>query len=201
MVNLLLIVACVRNQKTFMSSKYKPGDNQLPHFITFSTVDWIDVFTRDIYREILIDSIKYCQKNKGLCLNAWVIMTNHLHLIMSGRKQKLISDILRDFKKFTSKQILQAIENNPKESRKNWLLYMFGRAGKRNSNNEDFQFWQQDYHPIELNNPEILRQKLDYLHENPVRAGFVYEPQQYVYSSAVDYYTDRQGLIEIEYLW
>ncbi|MEO8771908.1 MAG: hypothetical protein ABI402_17560 [Ferruginibacter sp.] len=127
-------------------------------------------------------------------------MNNHLHLIASAKIDFTISNILRDFKKFTSKQIFKAIKENPNESRRDWMVYMFERAGKRNSNNKDFQFWQQDNHPIELSNPAMLKQKLDYLHENPVRAGIVFEPQDYVYSSAVDYYTNRNGRILIEHL-
>jgi len=134
-------------------------------------------------------------------LNAGIIMTNHVHLIMSAKKDFIISNILRDLKKYTSKQIVQAIKENPKESRREWMIYMFERAGKRNSNNKDFQFWQQGNHPIELSTPAMLNQKLDYLHENPVKAGIVYEPQEYVYSSAIDYYTTRKGLIEIEHLY
>lgn len=133
-------------------------------------------------------------------LHAWIIMTNHVHLILSAKKGFRISDMLRDLKKYTSKQIFEAIKENPKESRKAWMTYMFERAGKRNSNNKNFQFWQQDNHPIELSTPKMLRQRIDYLHENPVKAGYVFEPQEYVYSSAIDYFTNIKDLIEIEHL-
>ena len=184
-----------------MSTKYKTGDDLLPHFITFSVVEWIDALTRNEHKDIFIESLKHCTKEKGMQLNAWILMTNHVHLIMSAKKDFIISNILRDLKKYTSKQIFHAIEENPKESRREWMIYMFERAGKRNSNNKDFQFWQQNNHPIELSTPAMLKQKLDYLHENPVRAGIVYEPQDYVYSSAIDYYTTRKGLIEIQHLY
>ncbi|MEO6669796.1 MAG: transposase [Ferruginibacter sp.] len=149
-----------------MSVKYKTGDDQLPHFITFSVVHWIDALTRNEYKDIIVESLKHCIKNKGLVLNAWIIMSNHLHLIGSSKIEFTISNVLRDLKKFTSKQIVKAIKESPKESRKEWMTYMFERAGRRNSNNKDFQFWQQDNHPIELSNPVMLKQKLDYL---PVR--------------------------------
>jgi REP element-mobilizing transposase RayT len=183
-----------------MSVKYKVGDNELSHFITFSIIEWIDALTRNEYKDIIVESLKHCITLKGLRLNAWIIMSNHLHLIMSASKDLMIGDILRDFKKFTSKQIFNAIKENPKESRREWMIYMFERAGKRNSNNKDFQFWNQDNHPIELSTPLMLKQRLDYLHENPVRAGIVFEPQDYVYSSACDYYGNRKGMIEIEHL-
>ena len=183
-----------------MSVKYKTGDDELPHFITFSVVEWIDALTRNEYKDIILESLEYCIDKKGMRLFAWIIMTNHVHLIMSAKMGFTISNILRDLKKFTSKQILKAVQENPKGSRKEWMIYMFGRAGERNSNNKEFQFWQQDNHPIELSTPLMLRQRLDYLHENPVRAGIVYEPEDYVYSSAIDYYTTGKGKIKIEHL-
>jgi REP element-mobilizing transposase RayT len=83
-----------------MSSKYKSGENEVPHFVTFTIVGWIDVFTRALYKDILVDSLAFCTKNKGLELHAWVIMTNHVHLIIST-KQNSISDFVRDIKKYT----------------------------------------------------------------------------------------------------
>jgi putative transposase len=183
-----------------MSTKYKFGDNEIAHFITFSVINWIDALTRNEYKDIVVESLQYCIKEKGLQLHAGVIMSNHVHLIASAKQGFMLTNILRDLKKFTSNKIFKAIEENPKESRKEWMLWMFKRAGKRNSNNKDFQFWQQDNHPIELNTAEMLKQRLDYLHQNPVRAGIVYEPQDYVYSSGIDYCTTMKGRILIEHL-
>ncbi|MBK9485389.1 MAG: transposase [Chitinophagaceae bacterium] len=182
-----------------MSSKYKPGEDAIAHFVTFSVVGWIDVFSREIYKEIFVNSLKYCQESKGLTLHAWVIMTNHVHLIISTNTNR-IEDIVRDLKKYTSKQIIKAIQENPTESRKEWMLNLFNFAGKSNSNNKQYQFWKQDYHPIELNTADKLKDRLDYLHENPVRSGLVWEPWHYKYSSAIDYYTNENGLIKIEHL-
>lgn len=183
-----------------MSRKYKPGHDGMAHFVTFSVVNWIDALTRIEYRDIIVESLQYCCANKGLVLHAWVILSNHIHLVISTTGVQKISFVIRDLKKFTSKKIVMAIESHPRESRKEWMLWMFDRAGKKNSNNKDFQFWQQDYHPIELSTPAILRQKMNYLHENPVKAGIVFEPQDYVYSSGIDYYTTRKGKIEINFL-
>ena len=104
-----------------MSTKYKTGDDLLPHFITFSVVEWIDAFTRNEYKDIFIESLKHCSREKGMQLNAWILMTNHVHLIMSVKKDFIISNILRDLKKYTSKQIFHAIKENPKESRRECL--------------------------------------------------------------------------------
>lgn len=180
-----------------MSSKYKPGDDALPHFITFSVVGWVDVFSRSIYKDIIVNSLKYCQDNKGLNLHAWVIMTNHIHLIFST-ETNTISNLVRDIKKFSSKKIIEAITDSQEESRKEWMLNLFRFAGAGNSNNKEFQFWKQDYHPIELNTSYRCEQRLNYLHENPVRSGLVWEPWHYKYSSAIDYYTNEKGLLKIE---
>ena len=144
-----------------MSTKYTFSDSNLLHFVSFAVVDWIDVFTRIIYKEIVVDSLRHCQKKKGLELYGWVIMTNHLHMIISATANSL-SNIMRDFKKHTSLQIKDAITNNP-ESRKEWMMERFTKAGKTNSNNDSFQFWEQDNHPLLLNNIEIAHQKLDYI--------------------------------------
>ncbi len=182
-----------------MSSKYKVGEDAIAHFVTFSVIGWIDVFSREYYKEIFTNSLKHCQENKGLNLHAWVIMTNHVHLIISNNTNK-IEDIVRDLKKYTSKQIMAAIQESQTESRKEWMMNLFSFAGKSNNNNKDFQFWKQDYHPIELNSAERLKERLDYLHENPVRSGLVWEPWHYKYSSAIDYYTNEHGLLAIEHL-
>jgi putative transposase len=182
-----------------MSSKYKPGEDAIPHFVTFTVVGWIDVFSRERYKELFVESLKYCQENKGMILHAWVIMTNHVHLIISSDSNKL-ENIVRDLKKYTSKQILKSIEENNAESRKEWMMNIFSYAGKGNRNNKEYQFWKQDYHPIVLNSTEKLKQRLDYLHENPVRSGLVWEPWHYKYSSAIDYYSNEHGLLKIAYL-
>ena len=180
-----------------MSSKYKVYDDASPHFITFTVVGWIDVFTRDLYKDIFIKSLTYCVQNKGLCLHAWVIMTNHVHLIVSTRESKL-EWIIRDIKKFTSKKIISAIEENETESRKEWMMNMFKYVGAGNCRNKQYQFWKNDYHPVELSSDFMMNQKLDYLHVNPVRSGLVWEPWHYKYSSAVDYYTNKKGLISVD---
>lgn len=182
-----------------MSSKYKVADSTIPHFITFSVVGWIDVFSREQYKEIMIESLHYCAEHKGLTLHAWVIMTNHVHLIISSKNAKL-EELVRDIKKFTSKQIIKAIFENPEESRKEWMLNIFRFTGSGNKNNKEFQFWKQDYHPVELTTNDMLEQRLQYLHENPVRSGLVWEAWHYKYSSAIDYYTNEKGLLKIERL-
>jgi putative transposase len=127
-------------------------------------------------------------------------MSNHLHLIISATEPHRLSDVLRDFKKFTSNQIIKAIAKNTKESRKNWMLWIFKKAGEKNTRNNDYQFWQQDNRPVQCDTNNILDTRLNYLHENPVRAGIVRNEKDYVYSSGIDYYSEEQGLIEIDFI-
>ena len=181
-----------------MSRKYKFGDKGDLYFVTYTVVGWIDVFTRDEYRQALLDSWNFCVKKKGLVIYSWCIMTNHVHMIVSSRKNEM-KDIMRDMKSFTSGKIRKLIEDNPEESRKEWILKMMVKEGTENGNNKGFQFWQQHNHPVILDTNYLIDQKIEYIHNNPVKAGFVDEPENFLYSSAGDY-VGKKGLIDIEVL-
>jgi putative transposase len=140
---------------------YKIRNQQAIHFITFAVVNWIDVFTRKEYKDIVVDSLRHCQKEKGLIIHCWVIMTNHVHYILSAKEGFELSNILRDFKKFTSDKLIKAIIQNPSESRKDWMQSLLKVAGAKNSRNSSYQFWQQDNHPIELSSNEMIDQRLE----------------------------------------
>jgi len=178
-----------------MSGGYKFRDQDELYFISFAVVNWIDLFIRNEYRQIMLDSWKHCQSNKGLEIYGWCIMTSHVHMIIGTQGDKL-ENIMRDMKKHTSVTLKEAIKLHPGESRREWMLWMMERAGKKNSQNANFQLWQQDNHPIELFDHKILHQKLDYIHYNPVVAGIVEKPEDYLYSSARDY-CGLPGLIDI----
>jgi REP element-mobilizing transposase RayT len=154
------------------------------YFLTLTVVDWVDVFSRNEYKQWITEQIVYCQKNKGLELFAYVIMTNHMHLIARMNEGLSMSDFLRDFKSYTSKGIISSISKNNVESRKEWMLAHFSAQGEKNPLNKEWQFWQNGSHPTLLYSDEVIRQKKDYIHLNPVRAGFVAEPYEYFYSSA-----------------
>ena len=180
-----------------MGLKYRITDQQEFYFVTFTAVNWIDVFIRDSYREIFINSVKFCQREKGLLVGAWVIMTSHVHMILGTKGDNKLEDIIRDMKSFTSRHIRLEIEQCNYESRKEWMMKMFRHAGINNSNNNDYQFWIQDNHPVQLSRHEMLTQRLNYIHNNPVEAGFVCEQQHWKYSSAHDYSGGTQGLIDL----
>lgn len=170
-----------------MSVKYKFTDHEGVYFVTSTVVDWIDVFTRDIYRDILLGSFRHCQKNQGLQLHAWVLMPNHFHLICSFINNAIPGMVIKNIKSFTAMKIIDAIINKPRESRKNWMLDLFEKNGQRMKSNLRFQFWQHENHPVLPTNNEMLNQRMDYVHENPERAGFVNHPIDWKHSSAIDY--------------
>jgi putative transposase len=165
-----------------MSESYKTHSDGL-YFVSFSVVAWMDVFTRRAYQDILVESIAFCQKNKNLTIYCYVIMPSHVHFITDSEKGSL-SNVLRDFKSFTAKAIIKAIEENPQESRKEWLLKQFQFHGNISHQKQLMQFWKHDNHPFFLYSNKMIQQKVDYIHFNPVEAGFVNLPQDWRLSSA-----------------
>ena len=178
-----------------MSRKYKFHDLSKLYFITFTVVNWVDVFTRPAYKDILIESWKYCHGKKGLDIYGWVIMTNHVHMIIGSHGVDL-NLIIGQMKRFTSISLKKEIYYNQWESRREWMLKIFTEAGKLRSNTDEWQFWQHESHPIKLFSDKIFQQKLNYIHNNPVKAGWVKRGEDYVYSSAIDY-CGGKGLVEL----
>ena len=175
--------------------KYKFADNDKIYFVSFAVTNWIDLFIRNEYREEILNSIKYCQTYKDLELYGWCIMTSHVHLII-GTKGNPLQNIMRDLKRPTTEALHTSIQTNLIESRREWMLWMMERAAKKNSNTAKFQLWQPESHPIQLINNKMAHQKLDYIHNNPVEAGFVTKAEEWKYSSAINYYGGK-GLLEI----
>ena len=165
-----------------MSEKYKIYPEGT-FFITLTVVGWIDIFTRREYADEIVSNLNYCSNRKGLKIYSYCIMPSHLHIICSAEKGNL-SDILRDFKSYTAKRIITLIENNPVESRKEWLLYLFRFFKEKIRHNREFQFWQQHNHPIDLTDAKLFSQKVNYIEQNPVEAGLVTEAAYYTFSSA-----------------
>jgi REP element-mobilizing transposase RayT len=183
-----------------MAYSYNITDQGAVYFITCTVVNWVDVFTRKDYADIVEDSINFCIQKKGLIVYGYVIMSNHIHLLIQARNNNL-SDILRDFKKFTSQRITNAIETNEKESRKRWILWLFKQADNKEAKQISYQFWQPDNHAILCYSLPFTWQKLDYIHNNPVRADIVDKAEVYKRSSAADYYYGKQkGKIKVEFL-
>ena len=178
-----------------MKEGYVIRDQTLPHFFTITVVDWVDVFSRKNFRDVFLECLNFCIKNKGMILYSYVIMTNHIHLIIQSEDAKL-SDLIRDFKKFTAKTILDKIQTEP-ESRRDWMLERFKLATETHSRNKNYQFWQLSNHAEEIYSEKFMWSKIDYTHFNPVRAGIVSSPQDYIYSSASNY-VNGKGIIDVE---
>ena len=167
-----------------MASAYKITDNSALYFLTFQIVGWVDLFTRKIYRDIAIDCFKYCQLNKGLELYAYVIMSNHIHLLARSANEDL-SGFVRDYKSFTSKQF-QAVLDEGRESRSDWMRMVFEYHAKYKREQTN-QVWTNDNHAELIYSEKFISQKINYIHSNPVSAGIVSQPEDYTYSSARNY--------------
>lgn len=166
------------------------------YFTTATIADWEYVFTSDEYFQIIIDTLKYCITNKGLHLHGYVIMPNHTHFIVSGDEGKNLSNIMRDFGTHTSHEITTLLKMNGRTR----LLDVFRDAAKFDNRGNEFKVWLEGFHPIAIESEEFFRQKLNYLHDNPVRKGFVEKPEHWKYSSARNYIVDDQSVIKVEML-
>ncbi len=178
-----------------MSNAYKIYDQYKPYFITMTIVGWIDVFTRKNHKLLIVNSLKYCQKYKGLEIFAWCLMPNHLHAIVRASGKQTLSEILRDFKKHTSKKIVQQIIEEH-ESRRGWMLAHFKHSGRYLKRIKEYKVWQDGNHAVIIYSPNFFYQKLNYIHKNPVKAMIVSHAEDYWFSSARNY-AERDYLIEI----
>jgi REP element-mobilizing transposase RayT len=170
-----------------MSERYKIRDQNEIYFMTITIVDWIDLFTRKRYVDIITDSLNYCILEKGLIVYAYVIMPSHLHLVASTMDEDL-NDIIRDFKKITSKEIIKAV-NEVGESRVAWLLDKFAFHAKRLKRTSNYKVWKDGFHPKIMDRTKKLEAAINYVHYNPVEAGYVRHEWEWVNSSA-SFYAD-----------
>ena len=177
-----------------MSSYKIINKTGLKHFVTFTVINWIDIFTKPIYFEILIDSLKFYQKSKGLVIYGYVIMTNHLHLIIANSIEIFpLIDIIRDYKKYTARQIFNELQNDNRIYLEELL-----REFRNDKRNKKFQLWQRDNHPIFIESEKFFMQKLNYIHNNPVRKSYVDKQEDWLYSSAKNYFNDDHLIIKIK---
>ena len=164
-----------------MSERYKVIDNTVPTFLTLTLIDWIDLFVKPKYTEILDDALNYCHDKKGLRIHAYVYMTSHIHLIVTS-VQDPIQNIIRDFKRHTTKHLVTAIQTHS-ESRREWLLNKMSYAADRIKRNNNFKVWQDGFHPVILDAPEKLEQRINYIHQNPSELQLVNDCINWVNSS------------------
>ncbi len=181
-----------------MSDKYTPHNPDGLYFLTLTAVAWVDVFTRKEYKQLIVDSLRYCQRHKGLELYGWCLMPSHLHLLARAAEGHQLGPIIRDFKKYTTKAVVRLIDEGG-ESRRDWLLYRFTYAAKLLERIEEHKMWQDGSHAVECFTPEFTQQKLHYIHQNPVTDLTVAEAKHYVFSSA-GAYAGVPGLLEVLFI-
>ena len=179
-----------------VGSAYQIKDQGGTYYLTLQVVGWVDVFTRKENKDVIINNLKYCQVHKGLKIYAFVIMSNHIHLIVRSETESL-SDTIGDFKKYVSKVLKKQLLENNKESRRDWMKVVFEYHAKFNKRVGEFQLWTHHNHAILLDSNEKFESRENYIHLNPVRAGIVRNPEDYLYSSAGFYY-DKEILLDIE---
>lgn len=179
-----------------MSTKYKATEIEKAYFITITTIGWVDIFTRLNQKYVIINALKYCQENKGLTIFAYCLMPSHLHLFCRADVTFSLSEIMRDFKKYTSKKIIQTILEEP-ESRREWLLDYFKKSCEHLARQQSYKIWQDGYHAEEIFSNRWIREKINYIHQNPVKEKIVTEPENYYFSSSRNY-ADLDSALEIE---
>ena len=173
-------------------SRYKITDPKLPHFVTCTILHWMPVFTRPATVDILLDSLRFLIAD-GLQLYAYVILENHLHLVVQS--EHLDVDMAR-FKSFTAKQLIQYLD----QQKVSQILEQLAFYKKAYKGDRAYQFWQEGIHPEWIQNDEMMKQKVDYIHQNPVKRGYVDVAEHWRYSSARNY-LGQDGLIEICRRW
>jgi putative transposase len=173
--------------------RYRITCEQQPHFLTCTIVNCIPIFTRPEAVQIVLDSLRHLQSKEELILYGFVIMENHLHLIASSLR---LSPVMSRFKSFTAKEIITLLDSRGEKA----VLQQLGYAKLRHKVDRDYQLWQEGSHPVLISTEDLMRQKLEYIHFNPVRRGYVGDPTHWCYSSARDY-AGGEGLILVTRCW
>jgi len=174
-----------------MRSRYTIVESEGIYFLTATIVDWLPVFTTSSECEIILDALLFCRKNKGLRLYAYVLLDNHLHLVAEAPD---LSRCIQSFKRYTARKIIPLAEHSGKD----WLLHQFEYCRKAYKETSKYQVWQEGFHPQFIQGDTMLRQKITYIHNNPVRRGLVDSPEHWRYSSARNYMLEDHSVLEID---
>ena len=170
------------------------AEKRTSYFITLNTVDWVDVFIRPVYKQVIVHTLNHFIDSKGLAVYAWSLMTNHLHLLVQSRPGFEFTETIHQFGNFTNQKILEALETEP-SSRREWMLARFQHFY---GSSRDFSIWQNTGKRVlvDMEDTAKLVDYIEYIHENPVRDRFVDAASDYPYSSARDY-CGQKGLVHI----
>ena len=183
------VTLCVKT----MRSRYKYFHNTSPYFVTCTVVNWIAIFTSPVMFDIIIESLRFLRETGSLKIFSYVILENHLHMIVSS--EDLSNNMMR-FKSYTARKIIDFAESK----NNTWLLTQFKEEKKDFKNDRTYQVWQEGFHPQLIQSEEMLRQKIEYIHYNPVRRGYIDDPSNWVYSSARNYLKDDNSILEIDFI-
>jgi putative transposase len=174
-----------------MRSRYRVQEADRAHFITSTVINWIPIFTTPACCEILVQSLEYCRAHKELHVHAWVIMENHFHAIVAAPR---LSAVIADWKKFTAQALIQQIERE----KRTWLLDLLRREKARYKAASRYQLWQEGVHPQAIHDDAMMLQKIEYIHQNPVRRGWVASPEHWRYSSAHEWLEGTAPLLRCD---
>ena len=174
-----------------MRTRYRVLEPQAPHFITSTVVGWLPVFTTAARCQIIVDSLEYCRAHKGLKVHAWVILDSHLHAILAAPD---LPRVIADFKRHTARRLIELLEAENAD----WLLHLMRQWCPGYKTQSDIQFWQEGYHPEALFSDAVMEQKLEYLHNNPVKRGLVAAPEHWRFSSAHEWCSGTTPLLRCD---
>ena len=172
------------------SYKFSEDATEL-YFVTFTIVGCIPVFSRQKYSNIIVNNLEFYRKEQGLKIHNLVIMPEHIHLIVSSEND--VGKIIHNLKSFTAKEIIQ----NLKHDKRKWILNLLKYYKKKHKSGSEYQIWQEGSHPEIITSTTMLNQKINYIHFNRVKAGFVISPEQWRYSSA-GYYEGHESIMEFD---
>ncbi len=173
-----------------MRSRYKIYEKEAAHFITSTIVEWIPIFVNQAYFDILVSAFNFCVQHKNLSIFAWVILDNHFHLVCQAPE---LGKVIQSLKRHTARKIVEQI----KADNKTWILNLFAYYKKRHKKESDYQVWQEGFHPKLISSEEMLVQKIEYIHNNPVNRGYVEKPEHWRYSSARSFYSGEESLVTL----
>jgi putative transposase len=174
-------------------SRYKIYNTEVPHFLTMTVVDWPPIFSNREIADIILDSLRYLQEEKKGKLYAYVIMENHIHCVVQSDE---LRKVIQSFKSYTARAIIDYFT----EQKSAVILKKLRQNKLSHKTASEYQVWQEGSHPEEITTDEMMHQKLEYIHNNPVRRGYVEEPSYWRYSSAPNY-EGKKGLINVEMEW
>jgi REP element-mobilizing transposase RayT len=174
-------------------SRYRIYDDKAPHFLTCTVLNWIPLFTRPETSDIIIAALRYRQETQGWKVYGYVILENHMHMIVQTES---LSGELSRFKSFTARTLIDYLQDCHAEH----FLHQFAYFRKQHKMDRDYQLWEEGAHPQLIESEDVLRQKLDYIHQNPVKRGYVDHAEDWRYSSARNY-AGLAGLMPVYTDW